>query len=229
MQSITRHLLVQQMDCCDHPVLFCQIQYPQFSFPDSKAVEKAINQYCRRHAKERQAYCQSHLFPQACQEYQAARSSGRTFLPYEFQVEYVVTYHQNCLISLYTDQYTFTGDAHGSTKRISCTWDLCTGRKLPLRHFFPYFSSPSSSAIPPADTFLLSCLQNWLEQEIRERRKKDASLYFEDFPQLLRSTFQEDQFFLEPEGIVFYFQPYDIGPHSTGLPTFLLPFFQRAA
>ena len=47
---------------------------------------------------------------------------------------------------------------------------------------------------------------------------------FDDYPELLRSTFQAGNFYLTPEGIVIYYQQYDIAPYSSGITEFLLPF-----
>ena len=123
-----------------------------------------------------------------------------------------MTYNDGCFVSLYFDQYEFTGGAHGSTRRTSQTWDFETGRQLGLGSFYP--DHPD----------YIRDIQSWIEYEIAGRLKSEPSTYFEDYPELLRSTFQAGNFYLTPQGIVVYYQQYDIAPYSTGITEFLLPF-----
>ena len=116
------------------------------------------------------------------------------------------------MTSLYTDQYTYTGGAHGSTIRTSDTWDFSSGRYLTLADFYPH--NPS---------YREGIYRN-LEQQVKEREKESSSTYFDDYSSLIRSTFKPENFFVTPNGIVIYFQQYDIAPYSTGIPEFLIPF-----
>ena len=47
-----------------------------------------------------------------------------------------ITYNYKNLLSLYFDEYTYAGGAHGSTIRKSQTWDLQLGMQIPLQAFF---------------------------------------------------------------------------------------------
>ena len=58
----------------------------------------------------------------------------------------------------------------------------------------------------------------------QEQMKTSPSMYFDDYATLLRGNFNIKGFYLKPEGIVIYYQQYDIAPYVSGLPEFLFPF-----
>ncbi len=53
---------------------------------------------------------------------------------------------------------------------------------------------------------------------------KDPSGYFDNYPPLVAGTFNKNSFYCTDEGIVVYFQQYDIAPYSSGIPEFPLPY-----
>ena len=197
MQTITQHILADQMDYRDSIVLNCQIRYPQLDASCNQETIQTINQYYATQAAEEANYSRVRNFP---------------FFPYEFNISYVVTYNQNCIFSLYMEQYTFTGGAHGSTLRTSETWDAESGKQMTLSDF--YQDNPS----------YIQDIQNWIQLEIAERLKANPGTYFDNYPELLRNSFHPENFYLTPRGIVIYYQQYDIAPYSSGIPEFLLPF-----
>jgi len=212
MQTITQYTLTDQMDYQGTPVLNCQIRYPRFDTACGQDAQWQVNEFYRSMSEEKGAYCRSSLYPEAVSGLEYSRAGNFPFFPYEFDVGYNVTFNEECFASLYFDQYEFTGGAHGSTIRTSQTWDLETGRQLTLGDFYP------------DDPDYIKEIQEWIEYEIAGRLKAGPSTYFDDYPELLRSTFQAGNFYLTPEGIVIYYQQYDIAPYSSGITEFLLPF-----
>ena len=212
MQTITQYMLTDQMEYQGIPVLNCQIRYPQFSSTCGQDSSWQVNEFYRSMAEEKGAYCRSSLYPEAVSAFEYSRTGNFPFFPYDFDIGYTVTYNDGCFVSLYFDQYEFTGGAHGSTRRTSQTWDFETGRQLGLGSFYPDYPD------------YIRDIQSWIEYEIAGRLKSEPSTYFEDYPELLRSTFQAGNFYLTPQGIVVYYQQYDIAPYSTGITEFLLPF-----
>jgi hypothetical protein len=51
-------------------------------------------------------------------------------------------------------------------------------------------------------------------------------MYFENYSQLVNETFKANNYYLTKDGVVIYFQQYDIAPYAAGLPTFLIPYSQ---
>lgn len=212
MQTITQYTMSDQMEYQGTPVLNCMIRYPQFESTCSKEAAETVNEYYRSLAGEKGTYCRGSLYRDAVNALGYSRSNHYPFFPYEFDVGYKVTYNKDCIASLYFDQYEFTGGAHGQTVRTSQTWDFETGQLLQLGDFFRN------------DPEYLEDIQAWIEYEISERLQSDPATYFDDYPELLRSTFQAGNFYLTSQGIVIFYQHYDIAPYSSGIPEFLFPF-----
>jgi hypothetical protein len=70
---------------------------------------------------------------------------------------------------------------------------------------------------PPDDkTYLLS--------QIDSQIKKNPDIYFENYKELIAKTFDRNHFYCTPDGIVIYYQQYDIAPYSSGIREFLIPY-----
>lgn len=215
MQTITQHTMTDQLEFQGTPVLNCQIRYPQFQSTCSKEAVEKVNEYYRAMAQEKGTGCRGNLYREAVNALEYSRSSHYPFYPFEFDVDYKVTYNKDCVVSLYFDQYEFTGGAHGQTVRSSQTWDFGTAKQLSLEDFFQN------------GTDYIRQIQTWIEYETAGRLKSDPASYFEAYPELIRSKFQEDHFYLTPQGIVIFYQQYEIAPYSSGLPEFLLLFSEE--
>lgn len=212
MQTVSTKTIQGTMYYRAIPVFTYQIDYPGFSIPDQADVEENVNQYYLFRAQETEHYSRTVLFPQAVESARYIQTNHPPFYSYEFQSIFQVTLNQGCITSLYTDQYEYMGGAHGSTYRLSDTWDLHNGVKLSLEHFFP------------ADPDFPETIFKAVEMQIAERLKDSPSSYFNDYAALIRKHFHPENYYLKPEGIVLYYQQYEIAPYSTGIPTFTIPF-----
>ena len=96
-----------------------------------------------------------------------------------------MTYNQDCIFSLFSEQYTFTGGAHGSTLRTSETWDAQSGRKMTLSDF--YQNNPS----------YIQDIQNWIQFEIAERLKANPGTYFDNYQELLQKFLPSGEFLFD--------------------------------
>ena len=140
------------------------------------------------------------------------------FRKFEYYMDFLVTYNDNCTISLYYDTYTYTGGAHGITIRHSDTWDL---QRCKLMSVTDYLVDKTDYR-----KFLI----NEITEIIEDTRVIENFIYFDNYEQLIEDTFKVDNFYLTDEnnshidGIIIYFNQYDIAPYASGLPTFLIPF-----
>lgn len=212
MQNISQKVLEDTMYTHDIPVFTYKIYYPYFTTQCSQTAAQNINQYYVNHALETERHCRTVLYPQAVETAQYIVNNKPPFNPYTFQSVYDVTYNQNCTTSLYFDSYTFMGGAHGATFRNSDTWNFFSGSRMTLEDFYPYGAS-----------FTEALFIN-IGHQIEERLKTEPGSYFDNYEELLRKNFHPENYFLKPEGIVIYYQQYDIAPYSTGIPEFLIPF-----
>lgn len=212
MQTISQKTLTDIMKYNDIPVLTYTIHYPEFTTTCSQDAAKSINSFYAFEAKNAELYCRNELYPQAAEQARYVQKNQFPFHSYEFISDYQITYNNLCITSLYIDQYTFLGGAHGNTTRESHTWDFNTGNQLKLSDFFP--NNPQFTEV---------IFKN-IEQQIAEQLKASPSIYFDDYATLLRGNFNINGFYLKPDGIVIYYQQYDIAPYASGIPEFFIPF-----
>ncbi len=214
MQTISQKSLNDLMYYRTIPVFRYDINYPFFTTTCSSSAANSINSHYASLAKQKESYCRNTLFPQAAENAQFIQVNYPPFNTYEFHMTYEVTYNSNCITSLYLEEYTFMGGAHGATVRTSDTWDFRSGNKMELKDFFKHNPNYRQD------------LENWIIHQISQKTKDNQTAYFDDYAKLVKDTFQPDSFYLIPQGIIIYFQQYDIAPYASGIPEFLIPFPQ---
>lgn len=213
MTNVTMLMLSDTLEFDGAPVLTYKIQYPFFTSSGNPAALSYINDYYSVNAHAFENYCRNDLFYRAAADKKELEAKHFPFFPYEAIENVTITYHSDCVASLFYDRYIFTGGAHGSTVRYSDTWNLENGHRMEAGEFF---TSPGYE----------KDVKNAIIQAIRQfnQANPDSATYFPDYEKNVENTFRKSQFYLTPEGIVFYFQEYDIAPHSSGIPQFLFPF-----
>ena len=194
----------------DIEVLFLSIKYPQINIACANA-EKYINKQIAMNINEYIKYV-NYLYDMAVEGYKNARTNNYPFNIYNAYMVHEITYNENCFLSMYIDKYEYTGGAHGTTERSSNTWELWNGVNLSLSNFFK----------PGTD------YKRFLIEEITRQadynNRKDPYLYFDDYRALIIKNFNEDSFYLTPDGITIYYQQYDIGPYVSGIIEFTIPY-----
>ncbi len=213
--SVDERVIEQEMYHRDERVLTYSIRYPEFASAIFRPAANAMNRHYRlRAALQRQRYRQN-LYPQAVRHYEYAVSRNNPFHAYEAVINHFITYNGDCTVSLYADDYQFTGGAHGNTVRSSDTWDLKSARRLPVSHYF----APS---VPYQDYIIQS-----VNAQIAAGLEDGSGMYFDDYQQNVAQRFNPRSFFLDPAGLVVYFQQYQIAPYASGIPEFTLPYSQE--
>jgi hypothetical protein len=185
-----------------------KIEYPEFKAPIYQMTITLINRFYRAQALEFQHRVVTELFNMAVEQYKNSIEHGYPVMMYEAMQVFQMTYNYKCIISLFFDRYTYTGGAHGRTIRSSQTWNLQKGYMLTLRRLFRC----------PED------YKAYIFAEITRQIQENPEIYFEDYPKLIVQTFNEESFYCTPDGIVIYYQQYDIAPYSSGIREFSLPY-----
>lgn len=193
-------------------ILTYSITYPEFSSEQYERVMPRMNAFYRKKGQDYINYVQNVLKRAAITDYKNSIKNGYPVHVYEVVQEFKVTENQNCLLSLYTDQYEYTGGAHGNTVRFSDTWLLTRGIRLPLKAFFP------------GNRHYEAELKKEINKQIKEQLEVEEGKYFENYKELVEETFSPKQYFLTPKAIAIYFQQYDIAPYVTGIPVFEIPY-----
>jgi len=190
----------------------CSIAYPKFQASEFQKTLHALNDRYRLIAEESNRRCREELYRSALEQYRISQKEGYPFSPYELMRVFTVTYNAGCTLSLYFDEYQYTGGAHGLTVRTSDTWNLETGNPYALYDFFPEHYDYRSYILTQVDA------------EIARQTDAGHDIFFYNASALARDTFNEDSFYLTNKGIVVYFQQYDIAPYSSGIMEFLIPY-----
>jgi len=200
-----------------HVILSYTIKYPQFISDRFHLILNKLNIFYRTKALMYEKSNISNLFQMAMVEYEYSVAHNYPIRAFEAFTAYKTTYNRNCAISLYFDQYEYTGGAHGITVRSSDTWHLIKSKKLELQEFFPYQQDYRSYII------------DHIIKEIEGQIAEGNNIYFENYKQLVQENFKENSFYLTNDGLVIYYQQYDIAPYSSGIVEFTIPYSSRGA
>ena len=215
--TVKENVLKKDMYYKDHLILTYTIKYPQFISDKFRLFLAKLNLYYKTQAALFQRVQISKLYQTAIDDYEYSVTNGFPIHQYEVIVEYTVTYNENCTLSLYFDRYEYTGGAHGMTYRNSDTWDLTRGRRMDLEDFFPKHKD------------FIEFVQNEINRQIAADIKNDNNVYFEDYTDLVKENFNVKNFYITEQGVVIYFQLYEIAPYVSGIRTFTIPFSEAGA
>jgi hypothetical protein len=193
-------------------VMTLRIKYPIVNINNSLSAQEKINNQISIQVDNYLSYVRNILYDQAINYYRDSLKNNFPFFGYEVFIEYVITYNDNCFLSLYSSNYEFTGGAHGSTRRVSNTWELCTGESIYLNNFFE-----------PSSNYTRMLIQEMIKQAEKSIIENEL-IYFEDYRELIAKYFNPINFFMSPTGITIYYHQYDIGPYSTGIVEFTIPY-----
>lgn len=215
--NVKANQLKGDMEYKGQKLLTYTINYPQFSSERFRNFANKLSAYYKAEAVLYKKYHVAKLFQMSIDDYEYAISNNFPVRPYEVLTVYTITHNNNCVLSLYFDRYEYTGGAHGMTTRSADTWNLKSGRRMDLSEFFPGKKDYTSYIIA----------------EINKQTAKDIAdnnnIYFEDVNDLVKENFNEKNFYIVPEGVVIFFQHYEIAPYSSGIRTFLIPFQEGGA
>lgn len=205
---VKKYVLKDNMKCQEEKVLTYCIEYPEFLTCKYRPALIAINKFYRCRAHGYQRYARDELFPLAAEQLKESREHNDPVFVFEALSEFNVTYNRGCVISLYSDRYEFTGGAHGSTVRSAQTWNTDGRGRVCLRELFACEGNE----------------QEYIFEEIIRQIQMEPDIYFEDYERLVTETFDQENFYCTEQGVVIYFQQYDIAPYSSGIREFLFPY-----
>jgi hypothetical protein len=209
---VREQVLQQDLYYKGYRIMTYTIKYPEMISDRFQILAEKLSALYRARASMYEKSTIHKLYQQAMVEYEYSIANDFPIREFEVYMDYKVTYNQNCTLSLYFDQYEYTGGAHGLTTRSSDNWNLQKSRRMELKDLF----------IVSMDTrgYVISKIESQIEEQIAA----GDDLYFENYPQLVRENFKPNNFYLSEEGAVFYFQQYDIAPYAAGIRTFLIPY-----
>ena len=210
MNKIEKRKIKDELKYKNTVVLTYKIEYAQITETEYEIGKRNFNYYNKQKALELQQYIINNLFKEAKALYDYNSSNGYPIMEYEIILEYNVTYNKDNIVSIYYDQYEFTGGAHGNTIRTSQNWNLHLGKMLPLSYFFP--NNPY---------YVIDILIE-INKQIKEQIQNGTNYYFDNYCELVLETFNLENYYLTKKGIAIFFQQYDIAPYSSGIPVFYI-------
>ena len=168
-----------------------------------------FNLYNYNKAIKLKEYAETKLFEEAKETNDFNKQNGYPIMVYEVVLNFTITYNEYDIVSLYYDEYIYSGGAHGNTIRTSQTWNIQDRQMLDLKDFYK------------KDTNYVSKILTQINNHIKENIENGNNIYFEDYCCLTAQNFRVENFYLSKTGnIVIYYQQYDIGPYSSGILTF---------
>ncbi len=192
-------------------ILKYRIDYPQIAHNWCNTYK--FNYYNQKIALALKNYIESSLFQDAKNTYEFNKANNYPIMVYEAIYTYTITYNQDNIISLYSDQYIYSGGAHGLTTRKSQNWNMQCGREILLNDVYennPYFMLN-----------ILKSINGQIENEIQN----GTNQYFDNYCKLVLETFSPKQFYIVSNSeIIIFYQQYDIAPYSSGIPTFSISY-----
>jgi len=132
-------------------------------------------------------------------------NSARPFFQYSAFSRHEVKYNKDGILSLVQTFYTYTGGAHGMTLLDAVNLDLVNQKELTLADILPELERQKAVILA----------------EINRQIAIDPSQYFMDY--LPVDYLNEDNFYLTEEGLVIFYQLYEIAPYASGIQEFVIP------
>lgn len=208
MLNIEKKILQKEMKYKGDVILKYTIEYPQVTENKWIIATQKFNIYNYNKAILLRKKAEGKLFNEAKELYEYNKKNGYPIMVYEVYYTFNVTYITDNIVSLYTDQYMYTGGAHGITIRESQNWDFRTARQIPLQSLFPNNSNYVQT--------ILTQINRKIQQDIQNGN----DIYFDNYCCLTVENFDVNNYYLENGNIVIYYQQYDIAPYSSGILTF---------
>lgn len=208
MLKIINRILQKEMKYENTVVLKYHIEYSEIvmDWQQNRNGIKKFNDYNLKMALQTQQKAENELYKEAIELYKYNKENGYPQMMYELYREYQITLKQENAVSMYIDEYIFSGGAHGTTTRTSQTWNLMLGKMVELYELYP--NEPY---------FLLDILRK-INREISE----NIEIYFADPYPLVVEYFNPNSYYIDNGKVVIYFQQYDIAPYSSGIIEFTL-------
>ena len=205
MANIIKNVFQNRLIYKGYSVLRYRIEFPQI-----KGKNK-FNIYNYVKAKTLQKECEEQLFEEAKKLFEYNQKNGYPHMEYEIISSYIVTTNYEEIVSLYNDEYRFTGGAHGTTVRTSQTWNVNKDEMMELKDF--YKNDPN---------YVSKIISN-VNNQIKTNIENENNYYFDNYCCLTVENFKVENFYLDGNKVVVYYQQYDIGPYSSGILTFTVP------
>lgn len=130
------------------------------------------------------------------------------FNPYQVYTDYKVRYNKNGLISLTVMHYIYTGGANGLETQAGYTCWLKDGKLLGLSDLMsPNFNYKAA-----------------ISRVVLKQMKQNKANYFPEAITGFKPIKANQSYYISKNNVVVFYGPFEIAPHSSGIPEFKIPF-----
>lgn len=187
-------------------LLKLSLQIPQISGLADSRVQNSINQVFQKAADDAKADGEKNAADLKQSIADGYGGSGQC----ETDLNYRISYNRNGLLSVVLLSYAYAGGAHGSSIQSSYTFNLTTGKDLPL------------SDLMVSGSGYAAYINKQIRGEI-DRRVATGGLYEFDTGKFT-DIGTDPSYYLSDSGVVFYFQEYEYFPYAAGIQEFTIPY-----
>lgn len=178
------------------------VKYPQLNTETLGVEARAINDKIASWAK---GCLESYLSENKELVKKEAGDLGSDFRTHDFVIDFETPYYKDNLFSFYTNQYTYTGGAHGNSYAKGFTYDLKAGIERSISDFVALKGTNAEKLF----------LKNIIKDDI----KQNPSKYFDGAEKMLEESPADIGFYLTAENqlVVFISEAGVVAPYSSGI------------
>ena len=190
-------------------VLTASIALPQLAGENIRA--RRFNRYYRRFCRAYLTYCRQILLPEAADSCRAAMETSAPWSAAHAELRWRVSHRSGEVLSVVCDARETIHGLPPFLIRRSEVWDLGTGLPMPLDEFFP------------AHRRCKKALLRFAREETLKRVESGAA-YRENWRAMLRRTLDVRNFYLQEDGLCFFYPLCAVAPAKEGVVTFTMPY-----
>jgi hypothetical protein len=147
----------------------------------------------------------------------AYEEMGGDFFAWSDDLSGEVVWQNSDFASTVTSQSNYFGGAHSNTTQSSATFDLSSGEVVPLTSFFKITATQVTNRIV-----------DLVYEQTSTLKDESGILLYDCDEATIREALKLENYYLASQGLVVFFQPYDIAPYAAGLPEFTIPYARLA-
>lgn len=193
-------------------VLTASIALPQLV--GKSGCARRFNRYYRRFCHAYLTYCRQILLPEAAESCRAAMAVSAPWSAARAELSWRVSRQTGDILSIVCDARETIHGLPPFLIRRSEVWDLSAGLPMPLDEFFP----------------LRKCCKKMLLRFARKETRKrveSGAAYRENWRAMLRRALDVRNFYLQDDGLCFFYPLCAVADAKEGIVTFTMPYDQE--
>lgn len=190
-------------------VLTASVELPQLAGKSQRA--KRFNRYYRRFCRAYFTYCKQLLLPDAADSCRAAMETSAPWNAARAELRWRVSHQSGEVLSVVCDTRETIHSLPPFLIRRGEVWDLAMGLPMPLEEFFP------------PHTRCKKILLRYAREETLKRVEGGAP-YRENWRVMLRRALDARNFYLQDDGLCFFYPLCALAGAREGIVTFTMPY-----